>query len=790
MRVIIVRRIFAVLLAIVFVPLFLVAIVVAQVNSTVLSSKFYVSQLREADLFAWAYDDLAPVAFDQAIADQTDDAALQKSLTKVKPKAIAAAKEALPPEWLEEQAESVVNQVVPYMVGDTDEFTVTVPLKQPIEGLGKGIKSLAADPEVYALVVDEAIAPEIVKQVEQAKLPLGLHIQGDDVVDAAKQVASQEWVAKTTATVVDQVTPYAIGQSDHLAVVIPISDRIEAAEPAVKDLLAKSGAYEVLDTPEFRDAVQKQLSAFGSLPLGLTLTADQLAVAAQEVATPLWLQQQTEAILDAVTPYLAGKQDTFVVVVPLKDRVVVAVPVAKRLLRESGAYQKAMDQVVDTLLKQNLSGPIALPLGSSVTPDEVRPLLRQALPPDFVQQQAEAMIDEMVPYLVGDRTTFRIVVPLQTPKDKALVAIEPLVTQKLRQRWDALPACTVQQAADLLKQSSIAAIPTCRPAGYTLAQLKTALGIPPQTNVTEDDIAKQLGVDRTLLVQGVTFQWLLDRFGSLLTQQVKQFVGGSIPNEFVYTDADLRKTLGAEHERQLDQALGWAHTGYRFTDADLRRLAGAGSDNLKTLDNVRKWAKEGFAYTDADLRNDISQDGKDSAVLATYDDALRWAREGFTFTQADLLDQMQPADRSSFEQARSAAATFRKLRWVVYLIPMLLLAGIAFLGGRSWRGRLAWGAAVLGVAGLLAFVAFGVVYQAVAWPMIEQEIGNAMQTSTALERVLQVKALEVARSLSNGVIGGLARRSFVFLALALLGIAAVIFWRPLTGLLKRQPKAG
>ncbi|MBI4310734.1 MAG: hypothetical protein HY681_03040 [Chloroflexi bacterium] len=793
---IVLRRIFAVMLIFLFVPLFIASSVIAQVNSTVFSAGFYVSQLRKADVFNWAYDSVLPAAFDEASKDWQEqkrkdpDAAFPIDPKEVDPQVTNLLETTLPPEWLQEQAENILREVVPYVVGDTDEFSVTIPLKEPIENLGEGIKDLASDPETYALITDEVMAPEVDKSLKGAgNLPLGIRIEGDDAMNAFKAVVTKEWLEGVMVEVVDEAVPYATGENEHFAIVVPIGDRIEAAGPALEELLAASGVYEALQRPEFRDAVQKQLSGFGALPFGLTLTADQIASAASEVATPEWLQARTEAAVDGVTPYLAGKQDSFVILIPLKDRTIAAVPVAKRLLQESGAYEKAIDQVVDTLLKQSVSAPIALPLGASVTPDEVKAVLRQALPPEFVRQQAEGMIDEVVPFLVGDRTGFRIVVPLEQPKEQALVAIESLVKQKLQQQWDALPRCTFSQATDLLKAGSLQSIPTCRPTGFSLEEMKQALNLTGMP-VTEDDIAKQVGVDKTLLTQGVTFQWLLDNFGSLLTQQVRQHVGGAVPKEFAYTDADLRKTLNAEHERLLDQALGWEKSGYRFTDADLRKaLGGETSETVKRLDDVRRWSREGATYTDSDLRTLIGKSGPDT--LETYDKALAYARDGFTFNQEDLREAMEGSGNSAgdfetIDQNRRLLGQVRGLRFIAYLIPALLLLAIAFLGGRSWRGRLAWGASALAIAALLSFVIFGVVYSIVAWPRIDEALQDAARDVQGVQLIAMEKAQEVAPSVSDAIVGGMARRSLVFAFLAVVGLLAVIFWKRLAGFAKRS----
>ncbi|MBI4338905.1 MAG: hypothetical protein HY680_03030 [Chloroflexi bacterium] len=784
---IILRRILAVLLAILFIPLFLVALIVFQANSTVFSASFYVAQLRKADPFNFAYDQLLPAAFEeQSKAWQEREAkGLPQSFPfdprEVQPQATELLKTTLPPEWLEEQAEAVILAMAPYAVGDTEAFNITVPLAPVIQNLGEGIKKQAADPKNYTLAFDKAIGPAVDDALGDAgKLPLGITIRGQDVTAAARQVVSQEWLARTTAQVVDQVVPYATGKADHFAITVALSDRVEAAGPPVKDLLAKSGVYEALESQEFRDALDTQLKDFGALPFGVRLSADQLAATARELAPPDWLKARTEQVVDALVPYLSGREKDFVVVILLKDRVAVAAPVVKKLLRDTNAYQLAFDGVVDTLVKGSVSEPIALPLGATVTPEEVGAVLRQALPPSFIQEQAENAIDEMVPYLTGQHLSFRIAIPLAIPKEEALGAIESLVRSKLEQAWGNLPPCSFNQAVELLTQAAPEALPSCRPIPYTLGQMKQALDIPPDSSVTEEDIAQQLGVDVALLTQGVTFQWLADSFGDLLAQQVRQLVGDAIPEEFVYTDADLRKTLGAADEERLDSVLAWTRSGYKFTDADLRGRLDA--EGQKTLDNVLKWTREGVRYTDADLRADISQDGKDTEALETYEQALGYVREGFMFTQDDLREQIGMSEDGqqaleTMDTARKVVGTFRKLSFLVYLVVAPLLAGIGFLGGRSWRGRLAWAAVPLLLASALAFALFGPVYNALIWPLMDDAIAQSMQDAAGVQLLALTKAQEVVRSLSDAIVGGMARVALLFLVLSIAGLAAVVFWK-------------
>ncbi|MFH1141342.1 MAG: hypothetical protein V1724_06740, partial [Chloroflexota bacterium] len=422
-----IRRILALLLIPLFLVLLLVVLVVLRVNSTVLSADFYVNQLRKADIFTFLYDEAAPAALKEANKETED---LPINVEKVGTKGVSLAREVLPPAWLDEQTEQVIFQVVPYLVGDKDSFAIDVNVADRLKTLGDVLKREVGGGDTYNLLFDDVIAPALKdafdKNPKIGDLPLGMTITSQDIVAAVREVLPPEWAKSRVEHVVDQVVPYLTGESDHFAINVPVGDRIEAAGPALKKLLVNAKAYEVLRSQEFADAVVKQLKDFGALPFGMKLTSAQIVKALQDVAPPQWLQTRTEATLDAVVPYLAGKQDHFEVLVPVKDRIQVAVPVVKGLMRDVNAYNLLFDQLVVKLVTDNLGQQAVLPLGLTITTDEIVTVLRKTLPPEFIQQQTDNMIDQVAQYLTGESQGFRVVVPLKDRKQAAVSAIQEL----------------------------------------------------------------------------------------------------------------------------------------------------------------------------------------------------------------------------------------------------------------------------------------------------------------------------------------------------------------------------
>lgn len=660
------RRFLAVNLSILFLPILVASLVLLRVNDTVLSADFYVEQVRQADIFNFLYDEAIPIAIDDMAPVGVGGAVMD--LRKFAGRGAVVLRDFLPPEWVQEQVETVIRQGVPYVTGSTDEFTVPVPVADRVDALGRSISRELEQGDAYDILFDDLIAPVLdqrltdLEDAQTGKLPLGITIASEDIVAAVRAVLPPDWVRDTVDNNVAQIVPYLTGESEHFTLSVPVDDRITAMVPAMK-----------------------------------------------------------------------------------------------QLLRDAGAYDLLFDQVIQTLVGDNLGQAIELPFGIAFTSEEIVPLLREVLPPDFVQAQAEAMLDEVVPWLVGDAAGFVIVVPLADRKDAAIQVIRGLADEKLRELADGLPACTLEEVLGLAQTGFGGVIPVCRPDGFSLDEIKQQFGIT-VPGLTVEQVGELVGFDLTLVTEGISLERLEAEFGLDFLGDLDSLVGDALPDQFVYTNVDLRNTLGPSDEQTLDDALAWIQAGITYTDVDLREdMAGPGGDS-SDLDTVLGWMREGF--TDADLRDLLTDGGQGADALARFDRFRGWM------------------------------GLARNLWFLLPLTLGLWLAGIGFLGGRRWRSRVAWAAVPLGIAAAVVVVTAGPAFNSVALPLIDEEIAEATSGGAGIAGLMAARFAEIGRNVVTDIVSGLAFRSLLLLIISVTAVAGAILWPTISGLVGLGPKEG
>ena len=205
-----------------------------------------------------------------------------------------------------------------------------------------------------------------------------------------------------------------------------------------------------------------------------------------------------------------------------------------------------------------------------------------------------------------------------------------------------------------------------------------------------------------------------------------------------------------------------------YSEQDLRLALeeDGGPDALVALDDVRSVFGESWTYTDADLRAD----------LADNEDAL------------DLIDDLRAALSTGYvieaTDALEAAGARTGGVWLPGLVTAILLAAVAFLGGRSWRGRLAWAAATLLVAAAVIAVVSGPVYQSASGAVFDEIRGDLAAEPGdrfALTSDLLVdKLLEVVERAADEVVAPVARTSLILAVAGAIAVVAAFFWRRLS----------
>ena len=574
------------------------------------------------------------------------------------------------------------------------------------------------------------------RQLDQDDLPeeldenpvVVLGLSTEDIVSSLNRAIPPEWVQSVVEQVFEEPGRYVTGERDEFEVTIEAGEQVAVLAAELKTLLRRANAYDLLFTelvdPAVRDALAEKL------PLGLDVTGDQMVRSVRRVIPPEWVQTQVEMALDEIASFLVEKRESFEVKVELADRVEAALAEVKGLLRETDAYELLYAEVIEPAVADRLGQSVQLPLGISVSREEVLLALRQVAPVEWVQEQAERVIDEAGPYLAGETDTFAVHISLEENKREARRVIVDTATRKLSAAIDPLPVCTIDQITAALAIDDLRELPECIPPG-----------------LQPDQVVRQL--------EGRIID-LVDP--AILTL---------IPDDIQFTEAQLRETLlqaGAkENVDLLDDTRKLIGDGWTYTYDDLQDDVQRewGDEGKRRLDDARAFLADGWTYTEDDLRHDIEQAGG-----------------------ADAL--------SDFDRGRTNLNRAKTFRLLIYLPALVVLIIIGFLGGRSWRHRFAWAAAFLALSGLLLFLASGPLYSAFGESALEDGRETAFaeidfdSNFSGTQRLLVDKGFDVGISVVGDFASGIAAKSLILLGVGLVLLVASLGWGTIARFGRRQ----
>ncbi len=318
------RRTLAIPAIITFIILLVAVLLITQVNDTAGNPGFYVDRLREADMYNFLYQEVVPAGLEELEKQDTSDIPID--IDALKDEAVSTAESILPPEWLQAQVESAIHTVLPYILGDTDGFTYTLALKDRVERTADVIKNETLQSEAFASLYDDGfsyLAEQLAKNLDA--LPYTLTISEQQIENALKTVASENWIVSRAGAAIDAITPYMTGDSEHFTVTIPLEDRVDAIAAAFLELIGGPETYDYLLDEIISPVVASSLQEAVNLPFGVTVTQEEIASAIKQVLPQAWVQARLEEVVNGIAAYIKAEADTIVVTIDLSDRKAAAV---------------------------------------------------------------------------------------------------------------------------------------------------------------------------------------------------------------------------------------------------------------------------------------------------------------------------------------------------------------------------------------------------------------------------------------------------------------------------------
>ena len=496
------------------------------------------------------------------------------------------------------------------------------------------------------------------------------------------------------------------------------------------------------------------------------LSSGEVAASVRRVAPPDWVRGVVEQWLDQLGRYMTGERDAFEVTIRLDEQALALMEEAELLLRDADAGGLLFEALVAPEMER-AAGSYA-PFGLDVSAERLTESARRVVGPDWVHEQVEAAVDEVTPYLVGDRDTFEIRVDLAERAEIALEEVKALLREA--DAYEVLYTNVVEPRVAEALGGAVAlgfgvevtdgevsgALRRVAPPEWVRQQAERVLdGASLYLTGREESFAVEVSIEDNKREAAAVIEEAVGRRFDEALAGLPKCTGTQVLQ--VLTSLELPTCIP---EGTLDAVVSAARPGVvggvqlllltpipdsvTFTDRHLRaaveELGGGGQVEL--IDSVREILREGWVYTQDDLRRDLAGlRGEGQRVagvdLATLLDDVRMAlRDGWTYNETDFrewvvdaggvqaLDDLDEA-RGLMEQARG----YLRLGWV---LMALLVTAVGFLGGRSWAGRTAWGSGALLAAAGLVFLLFGPGYY-------------LFGKSGPLLRAMQIESLEEVR---------------------------------------------
>ncbi len=316
---ILIRRVLALLLVLVFPLVLLVSLTGLRINATVLQPGFYTETLQHADAYNFLYDQGIPLAITKSGVDLQKDLPLGLSLTPTQVSGYA--KQVIPPTWLQQNVTNALDQLVPYLTGKTDSFSIHIRLDDRVTAAAAVLQDMVQQAQLRDYLDNQVVRPELENNPSVLQgLPFGLTVTVDQVVQGVDQVVPEDWLKQQASGAIDQVVPYIAGQSNTFNVVVPLQDRATAAVAVLRQwMLGNVGATR---SYLLQDQIAPLVTtAFNGgavhLPYGVTVTQADVVSAVGGAISDAWVTTQVNNAMDQLGPYITGQTDTLNIVIPL-----------------------------------------------------------------------------------------------------------------------------------------------------------------------------------------------------------------------------------------------------------------------------------------------------------------------------------------------------------------------------------------------------------------------------------------------------------------------------------------
>ena len=200
-----------------------------------------------------------------------------------------------------------------------------------------------------------------------------------------------------------------------MAVVVTAVNNTAANPRFYNDQMKQADVYNYIYTDIIPAAWDKvKTNQASDLPINISDFKTEITAAAEQVFPPSWLQAQFEAATSTVIPYVVDYKAGFTYTFTVKDRMDDIGQAIKDNLLVGDAFTSLYNDLIAYIAQYYYDNLPELPPGIDITQSEIETALKNidSLKP-WLKAQLDTAIDQVIPYLSGDRDYFEVSIPIQ-----------------------------------------------------------------------------------------------------------------------------------------------------------------------------------------------------------------------------------------------------------------------------------------------------------------------------------------------------------------------------------------
>ncbi|MCZ6539191.1 MAG: hypothetical protein O6922_05135 [Chloroflexi bacterium] len=327
------RPLLAVLLAGLFLILFLVAVTVNHAVDTASDPEVIIGMVNDAEAYDYVYDNIVAnlvrdivergIKVDSGLTGPSASTVLSFDDSDAAAVAILALIETLVPrDYVKEKFEAGLRGLAPYLKGETNEFTIDLEVQERVRAVPGAVRALVTELKLTELVVEDLLVPQVAEFSSLVSSDaLGINFTQQEIEETARTIFAPEWLEGQFFGAIDEITPYFAGDADSFNVVLLFDDRVVLIGQILKDKLAREDTlYNLVFAQVIDPLIQQTVAQSTSVGFGITLTEQEVVDAFEVIAPREWVREQGSGVIDALIDYMVGSANELRYTLELTDR--------------------------------------------------------------------------------------------------------------------------------------------------------------------------------------------------------------------------------------------------------------------------------------------------------------------------------------------------------------------------------------------------------------------------------------------------------------------------------------